>query len=354
MSDPAAATTGRGGDRYYTWRQENFWSVTTIIKGGTPKWSLINWAKKFTAQYAIDNYAKLGHMLEPNPKGVVDEEGALAWLKDASYRHRDAKAALGTHVHKAIEAHTLGKPFPPWPPPVAARMKSFERFLAKYEPHYLATEASVFSRRYRYAGTLDAIFVITKGPHKGREFIVDYKTGGKDVYPETALQLAAYRHADFIGLPDGSERAMYNPDDTACLWLPDEETGEVKLVRVVTDEEVFKAFLHVREVYRWSIETSKTVLLGEVAYEGDPFTTQERALDDELQREARRPDLEVVVVEELPEPSPVQGDTEEPNSGSSDKQSDAGGAVTGASGEVEQGRGTLGRENPAQLGLEGT
>jgi hypothetical protein len=46
-----------------------------------------------------------------------------------------------------------------------------------------------------YAGTLDAIVRIA-----GETWLLDYKTS-KGVYPETALQLAAYANADFIGRP---------------------------------------------------------------------------------------------------------------------------------------------------------
>lgn len=258
---PRNATTAASGKRFYSWRDENYWSVTTIIGGGVPKPALINWAKKFTAEYACDNIEKLNALLEPaGDEGAVDRDGAVDWLKGAAFRDRDRKADLGTYVHNATEAYVLGKPFPAWPVTVLPRMKAFERFLAKYEPDYELTEASVYNRTEHYAGTLDAIATIGRGPHKGRRFVVDTKTGGKAVYPEVALQLAAYRFAEFIGLPDGSEEPMRPVDGAFALHLP--ESGEFDVVDVQADQEVFRAFLYVREVFRFTSETSKAVLRG--------------------------------------------------------------------------------------------
>jgi hypothetical protein len=224
VTSPKQATTSASGKRFYSWRDEAYWSVTTIISGGVPKPALINWAKKFTAQYACDNIDKLDALLVPDSEGAVDRDGAVDWLKGAAYRDRDRKADLGTYVHAATEAYVLGKPFPTWPPIVLPRMRAFERFLAKYEPDYELTEASVYNRSEHYAGTLDAILTVGRGPHKGRKFVADLKTGGKAIYPEVALQLAAYRYAEFIGLPDGSEEAMRDVDGAVALHLP--ETGD--------------------------------------------------------------------------------------------------------------------------------
>lgn len=247
----------RGAQRFYEWRGENFWSVTTILSGGLPKPALINWAKKFTSEYAVDNFDKLTSLLEPDAEGNIDRDGAIDWLKSAAFRSRDKAADLGSLIHATAEAHVLGKPTPPWPVTAKPRMKAFLAFLDEYEPTYLATEASVYNRTERYAGTLDAIVEID-----GRRLLLDTKTG-KGVYPDVALQLAAYRFAEFIGLADGSEAPMHEVDACAVLHLP--EDGTYRLVDVRADEEVFKTFLYVREVFRFQEETAKSVLLGPVA-----------------------------------------------------------------------------------------
>lgn len=249
-------TTSKG--RFYEWRAEDgkFWSATTIINGGVPKPILLNWLKKAVATSAVDNYDKLGVLLEPDTAGFVDRDGAINWLKDSPYRDRDRKGALGTLIHEAAEAHILGKPHAAWTPEMQPRMNQFLAFLDKWQPVYEdgMVEAPVYNRAERYAGTLDGICTLG-----GRKVLIDYKTG-KGVYPETALQLAAYRHAEFIGAPDGSEIPMPEVDATVVLHIPDD--GEYQLIEVASGPEIFQAFKYVREVFRFMEETSKTVLLG--------------------------------------------------------------------------------------------
>jgi hypothetical protein len=257
VTSPRNATTAAGsGQRFYIWRNERYWSVTTIIGGGIPKPALINWAKKFTAEYAVEHFDSFAQLVKDDPEGAID------WLKGAAYRDRDKKAELGSHLHEAMEAYVLGKPFPKWPPLVKPRMLAFEQFLKDFQPEYEATEASVFNRTERYAGTLDALAVID-----GKKYLLDMKSG-KAVYPEVGLQLAAYRYAEFIGLPDGSEEEMRPVDGCAALHL--DANGDYELIEVHADESIFRYFLYVREVFRWQQEASKTVLVG-------PMRVQEAA-----------------------------------------------------------------------------
>jgi hypothetical protein len=261
--------SSRGGKRFYSWRNENYWSVTTILSGGLPKPVLVNWAKKYTAEYAVNNFTALTELVKADPQGAID------WLKGAAYRERDRKADLGTYVHAAMEAYSLGKPFPEWPEAVRPRMEAFKRFVEKRAPNYVATEASVYNRSERYAGTLDAIIDLD-----GRRYVLDMKSS-KDIYPDVALQLAAYRHAEFIGLPDGSEEPMWETDGALALHLADGEDGqgEWKLLEVDAGEDTLRYFLYVREVFRWSETKSKQVLLGHypVSLEAAGMTAKEVA-----------------------------------------------------------------------------
>lgn len=286
MSNPRGSRqTSRG--RLYEWRApdlpldgeiERFWSVTTIIKGGLPAPALQAWGMKAVAEFAVANYRQLSAMVgssyrfERDPKGAVigvleDPDAvvsAIDWLKGAPYRERDRKADLGTAVHDQAEAYALGKPMPEAAPAIIGNVQAFRNFLEDYQPTYAQlgddgmwlAEASVFNRAERYAGTLDAIADI---PGLGR-VLIDYKTG-KDIYPETALQLAAYRHAEFIGLPDGTEWPMPEVDGCAALHLsPFAGPRGYAFRPVIADEQVFTAFKYVREVFRWQEETSKGVI----------------------------------------------------------------------------------------------
>lgn len=250
--------------RFYYWAGRQYWSVTTIIGGGLPKPFLVNWAKKFVAEYAVKNLDLLTPLVERDPRG------ATAWLKESPYRDRDEKGELGSECHDAAESFVLGRPYPEWRPEVAAVMKHFIGWLEDYAPEFDAVEAPVFSPSQDYAGTLDAIATFPR--LGGRRLLIDYKTG-KDVYPEVALQLAAYRYSEsFIGLPDASEAPTPEVDGCAVVHLTPKG---YRFIEVRADEEVFRAFLYVREVFRFQQELSKGVI-------GRPFEMPDEALNERL------------------------------------------------------------------------
>jgi len=246
MTAPRNAANA-GGKRFYSWRNERYWSVTTIINGGLPKPVLVNWAKKFTAEYAVDHFEAFATLVED------DRDGAVEWLKNAAFRDRDKKAELGSSVHAAVEAFELGKPMPPWALPIRPHMEHFEQFLLDYRPKIHASEASVYNRTEKYAGTLDCIASFS---NPKRKLIFDVKTG-KGVYPEVALQLAAYRYAEFIGLPDGSQRPMPAVDGAAVLHLTPEGYD---FREVEADDNIWRSFLYVRETFRFQNDIAKHVL----------------------------------------------------------------------------------------------
>lgn len=271
-SGPKNARQTRAG-RLYEWRSpgstigqepERFWSVTTLIKNGLPSPALTAWGMKAVAEYAAANHRTLASMLEgvrirrgPDGMALISDpdavQAAIDWLKGSPYRERDRKADIGTAVHAAAEAFVLGKPWPDVDDEVAPYLEHFRRFVADFAPVYELAEASVYNRTAKYAGTLDAIAVI---PGRGRA-LIDYKTTGSGVYPEAALQLAAYRYAEFVGLPDGTEAPMPAVDGCAVLWLrPD----GYDLIPVQADEQVFTHFRYVVECARWMEDISKGVI----------------------------------------------------------------------------------------------
>lgn len=234
--------------RFYVWEGEKYWSVTTIIDGGTPKWALINWAKKFTAEYAVEHFDAFEALVKDDPMAAVD------WLKRASNRMVSVAGAVGSAVHEAAEAHVLGRPMPPWEPEVKPYMvNGFLPFLQDWKPEFEAVEAPVFSKTHRYAGTLDNILTID-----GTKLLTDYKTSKSGIWPDTALQLAAYRFAEsYIGLPDGDMEPLPEVDGAVAIHL---RPNGYSLIPVRADREVFEAFLFIREVFRWQEETSKTAV----------------------------------------------------------------------------------------------
>lgn len=275
MAAPKAARTVTRG-RIYTINGLNLWSVTTIIGNGLPKPAIARWQSNTIAEFAVANYRQLAAMLtsvrlrrwktpgdEPDEFFFVTDPdtvaGAIKWLVDSPWRESKRKMDIGSAVHTEAEAYVLGVPRPEPDGFIAPYLQSFRHFLEDLEPEILASEATVYNPAESYAGTLDLIAGIG-----GRRFLIDIKTG-KDIYPDVALQLAAYRYAEFVLLPDGTSEPMIQVDGAAGLHLreydprrPDDRG--YSLIPVEVGQAAFDAFRYVREVMRWMEETSKGVL----------------------------------------------------------------------------------------------
>lgn len=249
---PRKVTTRRG-QRYYEWRGEKYWSVTTIINGGVPKPQLVPWAIREVAEGAVAMIDTLPRLVKQSPGAAVDMLKGLPWAK------KTAAADVGTSIHERAEALVKGRPLPPVPGEIAGYIDAFDRWRFDWQPQYVASEATVYNRAESYAGTLDAIIQLD-----GEPWLLDVKTG-KGVYPEVALQLAAYRHAEFIAAPDGTENPM--PAVYGGLVLHLRPDG-YDLYPVECGKAVLDVFRHVREVFRWQEETGKCVI-------GEPLTVIE-------------------------------------------------------------------------------
>lgn len=271
MSSPQNARSTTHGGRFYVFgRGERYWSVTTILKA-LPKDALKFWAARVVAEFAVDR---------SKTWFTMKREEAIDWLKREPLRFTGERADFGSAVHRAAEHYALGAPLggEEWGEEERSAMGHFLDWCDTFAPTFELTEASVYNRTQKYAGTLDAIVTIplellgTVGhpwhsptiEEAGKvRLLIDYKTGGdveegKGVYPEVALQLAAYAHAEFVGLPNGLEAPLPSVDGAAVLQV---NAGGWRLVPVdALDPKVFKSFLYVREVFRWLEETSKEVL----------------------------------------------------------------------------------------------
>jgi hypothetical protein len=232
--------------RYYEWRDGGkFVSVTTAIGDGIPKPGLARWLAKQVAETAARERKALAQI--SNAKDVVEH------LMSSISKGKDLTAAnTGSKVHAVAEMLALGHD--PLVEPESAEAPYVERykdFVVDWKPVYIEAEASVYNRTHGYAGTLDAIVEIG-----GKRYVLDIKTG-KSVWPEVALQLAAYANAEFIGRPDGREDALPTCRRGLVLHLrPD----KYELVPVVIDDTVFDAFLSALDIHRWMKDTSKYVI----------------------------------------------------------------------------------------------
>lgn len=255
---PANATTTERG-RTYLWKGETFDSVTTIIDRGVPKPELINWAARKAARHAVENLAELSTLVAAGDRGA-----AIAQIADAHIVERDTAATKGTEIHSHVEATVLGQPIPTPSLSIARSLGSFQKFCDELQPKFLMSEATVYSRQHCYAGTLDLIAEIVLPD--GSVHLVDVKSG-KNVYGSVALQLAAYRYAEFIAMPDGTEVPMPAVDACYVLHL---RPRSYKLIPVVADETIFRSFLYAQQVAHFVEHTSRQVLGLPVAMSEQP------------------------------------------------------------------------------------
>jgi hypothetical protein len=126
-------------------------------------------------------------------QGAFDEISVKRILRDAKRAHRDHTqdaANIGTIVHNWAEAYAKGEN-PAFPTNVQARagVDAFLDWLAIHHVEFIATEAKVYSRKHKYAGTCDFDALVD-----GERCIGDYKTSN-GIWPEMRLQTAAYQHA---------------------------------------------------------------------------------------------------------------------------------------------------------------
>lgn len=261
MTNPRNATTTAKG-RVYRWRDESFTSVTTIIGGGVPKPALVNWAAKRVAEIAVGRRRVWEAM--SSPAEMID------WLKRAPYREKEGAAVQGSAIHDWAEKRVLGLPVTVEDLPEEQRpwALSFLSFVHEMEPVWEMSEASVYNRQHGYAGTLDALLRLPDstveriraagGPDLSGLGLVDYKTNRSGIFGETALQLAAYRYAEFVGLPDGSEIPMPHVDWTAALWITDHG---YELIPIAAGQLAFEYFLAARMIRDFCEDVGK-VLLG--------------------------------------------------------------------------------------------
>lgn len=247
---------------------EHLRSVTTINKQGVPNEALIYWAGNLTAETAMDNLDRLNEAAEGSD---ADRKKAYDWLRRAHTRKKESRGDLGTTVHKLIEAKTLGEPISQellddeeWAPYIAR----FEEFVEDFRITFVASEMVVANYTHGFAGTLDDIFYspLING---GKLMMGDVKSGGelgvKGVYPEAGLQMAAYRHAEYGWLRDGSRTPMPETHGGVVLHLRPEGCWPIP---VRCDEVMFAKFLHAKEVAEFTSRTKKTVI-GAPMHPGD-------------------------------------------------------------------------------------
>lgn len=219
--------------------------VTGILKV-LDKPAIIAWAQGIVAEAAIRNRDKLEEWV-----AVGGVDGAIKLLKGAAETQRDAAADRGSAIHTLAEAIVKGQPVTV-PVELAPYVLAYQSWIESFQPEFLAVEEMVCSLEYGYAGTLDSIAVIA-----GETWLLDIKTS-KGYYSETALQLAAYGHAEFIGRPGDPVRYALPPVEQFGVIHVRPEGAEL-IPYDVTDVD-FAAFLAVKRAHKWRSTRANKVI----------------------------------------------------------------------------------------------
>lgn len=255
----AIRTIQRGGSRWYVdpVTAIKYPGVTSVV-AMLPKPFLVWWAARTTAEAAVSNLPAVASIAER------DEAGAVDYLRNAHSRYTKLRARVGSEAHDLFERMARGEAIGRVHPDLEPYREGFAEFLDVVRPALVRAEDIAWSDSHEYAGSFDAILRVRLGEdgkpdHVSGEWhtlIVDWKTS-KSTYPDVALQMSAYAHADKIVAPDGTSEPMPEFDGAAVLHITPDGWA-FKPVRI--DREVFDTFLTLRRVFTWDRETSKSVI----------------------------------------------------------------------------------------------
>ena len=232
----ASRLTYTDSNHSYTLDGDKVPSVTTCL-GALNKPGLVPWAAHLGATWVRDN-----------PRLVADLSAA-DWEKEAKAqpnRARDAAGSIGTELHAYAEKLATTGEAPDVPAEALPLVLQAADFLDTMDVETIASERAVFHDTYLYAGRFDLIATI-----RGKVWLLDFKTSKSGVYPEMALQQAAYRYATHMQAADPSadDEPMMPVSSAGIVWVrPD----GWQLVPVRADKDAWLAFLATLPIYRFS------------------------------------------------------------------------------------------------------
>ncbi len=265
-----ADTNDETGERHYIHpiTGERFVSVTTILQV-VAKTGLPYWAAKTVQEYALEQIPLLVQSLrrracdsKGNDRCGLCRDCVALDLRRAPDRLRDEAADRGKRIHHIAERHTLTGEIDPHADDIAPYVEQYLKWRHQFQPTFDASEMTVLNRAHGYAGTLDAIVRLGWCPPATKHLIgvplVEDTKSGKGVYPEYALQLAAYRWAERVLLPLGDEVDLPDVSDTGLLLQVRPDNYYSRPVQI--GQPTFDAFLRVLDFYRWQQEQADDVI----------------------------------------------------------------------------------------------
>lgn len=243
MRVPPTRRVNRGRGHSYVLDAEGVDGVTKVIKEGVPAPGLIGWSARVTAGYAVDNWDELSQ---------INISERLRRLEQARFEDLQQASARGTTVHEYAMRLAAGEELE-IPEDLTGHVDAYLAFAEEWEVRELLVEVPVFSRTFRYGGTLDLIADLKDG----QRWLLDWKTSRSDIYSEAALQLSAYRFADFYLDADGHEQPLPEVDATGVVWL---RGDGYDLIPVETSLDLHRVFLYAQQIARFRQEPRETYI----------------------------------------------------------------------------------------------
>jgi hypothetical protein len=260
-------TIYKGGSRFYfdTAKPDIRVPGVTSVVGMLPKPFLQFWNAKMVAELAVDSLPIIEQM------AARDRQGAVDYLKGAARRYTKARSDIGSQAHDLFERMIRGERVARVHLDMDPYRFRFAEFLDTVQPELIRAEDIAWSDTHGYAGSFDAILSVRLNednePDPAGEpalVIADWKTS-KSTYPDVALQMSAYAHADRIISPTGDSEPM--PEfDGACVLHITPEGWEflpvaIDVIKIDGVEyNVFDVFLSLRHTFTWDRVISRSVL----------------------------------------------------------------------------------------------
>jgi len=236
MASALTVTVWRNGNHRYALNGEHVPGVITCT-GVLDKPALQNWYAREAASWAAANPDQLGAL---GPEAFVDMAAA------AGNRTRDSASKIGRDLHSHAEKLATTGEAPDVPDTDLQLVMQAADFLDAMAVDTIASERAVFHDTFLYAGRLDLVATI-----RGAVWLLDFKTGQSGVWPEMALQQAAYRFCTHMQgtTPDADDQPMPPIAHAGIVWVRPEGW---QLIPVRADRDTWQAFLATIPIYRFN------------------------------------------------------------------------------------------------------
>lgn len=226
--------------------------------------ALVTWSKGEVARFAAEHIDLIASMVETSG----DTKDVARWIASGPDRTRDKAGVVGTNVHAICAAIAMNEPFVSLRAPELPYVEGFQHWLDERQPTVLMAEGMGVNLSVGYGGTFDLILEMD-----GHRWLCDLKTS-KNIYPETAMQLAAYAKLEWLATPPDLERSQRHDytwteggeklpmpvcSKFAVIHLTPERASFVEYLPTAA---TWQAFQGAVSIHRWMAGEALTVMKG--------------------------------------------------------------------------------------------